>query len=324
MTKKQNNNKSKNASKRAPRRRRMVLGAPATDHVAAYAQLLRDPCNANTALAAYYPGEKGFVQRFISDISINTTAGHTSGLILFHPNSNGLFTVTAASSASASPINLGSYILGLSPGQGFLSGAASKTRALAACTQCFPSAVSVTNMTGEYAMGIISMSNTFGTVSVDNFFNILSNRGNMTKEKAECKWFPGAMDDRYVPWNTNTNIDTSDTNVIAVAYRGYPAGAALSVRLTNVIEWTPNTSVGLSATNQVSAGVNHNNVVAAMQRQNPHWYHNLSHEASNLIGGLAHDAGKVVRYGARRALSYGVASLERSLGSAMGGALLAL
>lgn len=315
---------NKKNSKRAPRGRRATRAVTGTDHALAYARLLKDPCNASTALEAYYPGEKGFVQRFIADIVTNTTAGHTSGVILFHPNSDGLVTVSAAASSGTFVLNAGSYTLSASPGQAFLTGAANKTRSLAACVQCFPSAVSVTNMTGEYAMGVISMSSSFGTLSTDNFFNILSNRGNMTKEKAECKWYPGALDDRYSQWNVISAVDTSDTNVIAIAYRGYPAGAALSIRLTNVLEWTPNTSAGLTATNQVSTGVNHNNVVAAMQKQNPHWYHNLTHEASNLVGGLAHDAGRVVRYGARRALSYGVANLERSLGSAMGGALLAL
>jgi len=320
---KNKNKQSKKAPKRAPRRRGTMRAAPGTNHALAYAQLLRDPCNASTSLEAYYPGEKGFVQRFIADIVTNTTAGHTSGVILFHPNSDGLATLSAAASSGTFVLNAGSYTLSSSPGQAFLTGAANKTRSLAACVQCFPSAVSVTNMTGEYAMGVVSMSSTFGTLSTDNFFNILSNRGNMTKEKAECKWYPGALDDRYSQWNVISAVDSSDTNVIAIAYRGYPAGAALSIRFTNVVEWTPNTSAGLTATNQVSTGVNHNNVVAALQKHDPHWYHNLSREASNFASGFAQDASKVARYGARRVFSYGLATLERSLGSAMGGALLA-
>lgn len=325
MAKKQNNNgRAKKPRARAGRRR----GGKSSDAVQQnlkYAQLLEDPCNGPTDLGHRFVGEIGFVQRFVSDGVLNVPASHTAGLVLFHPNSGTVLGYSIASSTTTQPINITSFVTNGAlpgPGAGYLTGTADKVRAYAACVQAFPSAVSITNLTGEYAVGVVSLSACFGTYSVDNFFTMLAGRGAMMKRKTEIKWFPGAMDNKYsVYGSASTSVDTSDTNVIALAYRGYPAATALSVRLTNVVEWCPRPAVGIAPTQQTAPELKHNDVVAALHRSRPSWLHNLGesfgHAAGNFVGGLTEDVGKVVRYGARKAMSYGVASLENAIGSGL-------
>lgn len=292
---------------------------------AKYAQLLLDPCNADVSLEKRYRGERGFIQRFVSDGTVNTTAGNTAGFVLFHPNSDAVFTFSAATSGTATTISLGSYILNGAlpgPGQNYLSTNADKLRAYAACIQAYPSAVSITNLTGEYAVGVISLSATFGTWSTDSFFAMLSGRGAMTKRRTECKWYPGALDDRYSGFNANTSIDATDTNVIVLAYRGYVSGAALSIRLTTVVEWTPRVAMGIAPTQTTSHPLKHDEVVAAIHHKKSSWLHNLGeefgHAASTFVGGMADDVFKGARYMARRGISEVVANLENAM---IGGAM---
>lgn len=329
MAKKSNNNSNNNSKSKKPRsrnaRKRSGNGGNAVQQNVKYAQLLDDPCNGPTDLGHRFSGEIGFVQRFVSDGVLNVPATHTAGLVLFHPNSGTVLAYSITSSSTTQPIAISSFVTnGALPGPGaaYLTGAADKVRAYAACVQAFPSAVSITNLTGEYAVGVISLSACFGTYSVDNFFTMLAGRGAMMKRKTEIKWFPGAMDNKYSIYNSvASSVDSSDTNVIALAYRGYPAATALSIRCTNVVEWCPRPAVGIAPTQQTAPELKHNDVVAALHRSRPSWLHNLGesfgHAAGNFVGGLTEDIGKVARYGARRAMSYGVASLENAIGSGL-------
>lgn len=320
-----NKMKPKSAPKRSRRRARRSADPAITNGVAKYAALLQDPCNSNIDLEERYRGEQGFVQRFVSDGTINTTAGHTAGFVLFHPNSDTVVSFSAPASNTTLAISLPTYALagGIpGPGQSYLTSAADKIRAYAACIQAYPSAVSITNLTGEYAVGVISMSATFGTWSTDSFFTMLSGRGAMTKSRTECKWYPGSLDDRYSGFNANLTIDPTDTNVIVLAYRGYPAAAALSIRLTTVLEWTPRVALGISPTQTTSKPLPHDHVVATLHAHKPTWLHNLGEAfgsaASTFLGGVAHDAAKVGRYLAQRGMAAGVSRLESAvLGGAM-------
>jgi len=305
----------------APRRRRQRRG---DNHVPRYMALLNDPCNADTDLQAVYPGEGGFIQRFISDGTLNSVAAGTatSGVILFHPNSGGVYSSFQNDPTNGIPISLGSYILASTgfpqaPGQTFLTGSAAKIRALAACVSVLPSAVSVTNMTGEVACGVTSLDSTFGTNSVNDFFALFAARAALTKKQVDCKWYPGAFDDRYSTWNSNTSIDSSDTNVIGIAWRGYPVNAALSARLTSVVEWTPRLKSGLPPSNQVKPSIDHNNAVATLQQAKPDWWHNLGAAANYTTNFLwKHGGEKLAKFGSelasQKAAQYLIGAMEEA------------
>lgn len=268
------NLKSKNKAKR----RSVNSTPPLMGHVEKYAELLFDPCNADNELDYGYGGEKGFIQRLVADSQVNTAAGQTAGLIALHPQTGQGFATSQANGSTPFACALGNFTLGaITPGQGFLAGVAEKTRSYAACISVFPAAVSLTNITGEYAMGVCSFDTLFNpALTVDAVFTLLTLRGSIEKHQTDIKWFPGTMDDRYNAWNNNLSIDTSDTNVVVYAYRSYPAALPLSVRTTNNVEWTPRTAGGLAITDQTRPALKTSNVVATMHRRNPKWLRNIA------------------------------------------------
>jgi hypothetical protein len=316
--------KSKKVGKNKVKRRIRKTGTsrmPVNHPYNTYARLLQDPCDGPTDLAARYRGEAGFVQRFVSDGTMNIGTGHTAGYVLFHPNSGSVVTVSGPGGSTTAVISLSTYALAAAslpgPGAAYLTGAADKLRAYAACVQAYPSAVSITNMTGEFACGVISMSSTFGTWSADSFFTMLAGRGIINKSRVEVKWYPGSLDDRYSQFNVNTTLDPSDTNVIVLAYRGYPASAALSIRLTTVVEWTPKVAIGVAPTQTTSPTLPHDDIIHAIHSKRPGWLHNLSesvgHATGNFVGGVAQDLAKAGRYAAQKGLAKGLSKLESAM-----------
>lgn len=326
--------KTQNKKQRKTRPRvRRIPRAPAMSHSARYAALLMDPCNADPQLDGAYGGEKGYIQRFVADGTLNTVPSGTatSGFIAFHPNGAGVATSYQADPTNNFTISLSSYLLAPTqspqyPGVAFLAGTAQKQRAIAACASIVPSALSITNMVGEVSVGVISLESTFGTYNVNDLFTLLGAKAALTKKNYEVKWYPGALDDRFSTWNSSVTVDASDTNVIVVAWRGYPSNTALSCRLTGVVEWTPRVKAGLPPSNQVRTEINHNNVVSALQTAKPHWWHNLGDAATATTDFIWKHGGKqfagfttqlVSQKAAQKVLGY----VE---GAAMEGALLAL
>lgn len=279
MAKTKNNQKSTKQISRPKMKasRKTYRATPVIGHVEKYAELLFDPCNADNELDYGYGGEKGFIQRVVSDSQVNTAAGQTAGVIILHPQTGLGFATSQVAGGTTFVCQQANFTLAnITPGLGFLAGVAEKTRSYAACISVFPASVSLTNMTGEYAMGVCSLDTVFSnTQTVDNIFTLLTLRGSVEKHQMDIKWFPGAMDDRYHQWNVQTNIDASDTNVVIYAYRSFPAALPLSVRTTNNVEWTARTAGGLAITDQTRPALKTSNVVATMHRKNPKWLRNI-------------------------------------------------
>lgn len=284
------------------------------DH-ARYLSLLNDPCHADTDLSALYPGERGIIQRFLRDGTINYTAGGTStaGFLFYHPASGTLCVSYQADSTSTQAISLSSYVTSsagvAAPGYGYLTSNADKCRAVAACIQVNASGLSITNLVGECSVGVVSMDTTFGTWSVNDVFTMLGAKANITREAMEVKWYPGTLDDRYNMIGNLTTVDTSDSNVVAFAWRGYPSNVYLSVRLTAVLEWTPKLGVGIPASNQVREVVPHNQLIAQLQNAKPNWFHNLGSTVTAYAGQYAGQLLGTFGKSAVRSLSAGLAML---------------
>lgn len=251
-----------------------------------YLTLINDPCNADYDLDAGYAGEEGTITRFVSDGTINTTAGHTSGFVLYHPGSGAVTAVSGADPATTTVVTLATYALAgpiPAPGLAFLVGTSAKQRAYAACITAFAAAVAPVNMTGEIAVGNLSIGTTLTTLSPNLLFSMLQHKSALGKQVVDVKWFPGTMDDRYLPWNDNTQLDVSDSNVICIAYRGYPAAAALSVRLTSVLEWTAKSGTGLNVSNTTRPTLPHNNAVAHLHKRVPRWLTSIGDAAGGAV-----------------------------------------
>lgn len=306
MTKAQK--KTKNNKRKVPRGPKRVVRGPTMSGAAQLAALLRDPCNGPVASA--YGGEAGIVQRFVQDLTLGTTAGHTCGFAMLSPAGGVILANSrAAPGETFSPASFPG------PGAGFLGPNAAKFRPLAACITAMPSAVSFTNLTGEIALANVAM-NTIeasGTYTIDGIFQLCNARAVLAKKSYEAKWYPSLMDSTYAPASVagaGSLTDPSDHNVILLAWRGYPPTVGLSFRFTNVVEWTPRPALGLSVTTTPRQPVPHMDVSAALHRYNPSWWHNLHHDVAGHVAG---EVGKGVKalasYGVQQAVRYGMGAL---------------
>lgn len=281
----------------------MVVKSPG---ITAYQQLLADPCGGT--VQSYYGGETGIVQRFSRDLTINTVAGHTAGFIMFNPAGNNYFSNsgTTAATVLTSPVNPG-------PGSNFLGNVMTKMRAVAACVTVLPSAASMTNITGEIAVAVVSsdLINTVGSYSVDGLFSVCQKRAVLQKKEYDVKWFPGSLDHTYNPATAGAtgtaNIsDVADSNGILVCYKGWVPGIGISIRLTNIIEWTPFSNIGLTVTSVPRAPNNPHKEAAELHARNPSWWHRLGDE-------VGQDLSMAARYVGRLAMAQGVKRVERYL-----------
>lgn len=301
----------KAAKKKVARRPRAARMLRAVTPASQFQALLTDPCNG--PVGSHFGGEAGIVQRFVQDFTINTTTGHTCGYVLFTPAAN----VYLSYSNTADNV-FGSPASNPGPGNAFVLASARKIRACAACITVLPSAVSMTNMTGEIAVANVS-SNTIeaGTgYNVAGVFQLAASRAVLAKRQYEVKWYPQMLDATYapvLPTGAASLPDPADHNSILMAYRGYPAGAAL-VRITTVVEWTPAANIGLAVTTTPTPPVPHQSLSALLHQHNPSWWHNL---AGDVAEHMAREGGRAVKqlasYGLARAVRYGAAAMPALL-----------
>lgn len=252
----------------------------------AYAQLLKQPDSGQLPDGGVYDGELGNFRRFVATIDVNQPT-HTAGYVAFVPaTGNGLFgSVTAASGTPAVALGNTSF-----PGAAYLQANAYKTRGIACKIELIPSAASITNITGECASGVSTLGSfPGGVVTVNHMFDIAKAYGPLKRDVVQSNWFPSGLDHTYSQYNVAPN---EDSNVVFVAYRGWPAGIALSVRITYVVEFTVKNTIGIPPTGQVSNPVGHHQVIQALQTADPHWHHSIMDEFKSIGKSAVHSLSK--------------------------------
>jgi len=307
------NKKSTKPAKKVKRRVRTQRG------LTPYQGLLVDPC-AGT-LESPYSGERGVIQRFTADFTINNSAGLTSGYFMYSPAANTYFyNANASSTVAIAPIT------GVGVAGTFLGTSANKFRPISACLEVIPSAVSYNSMTGEIGAAVCATNQitTAGTYRVDDVFTLCQARSVLAKKNYSVNWFPGGLDHTYAVGVNNgsaTLSDQADQNAVLIAYRGYPAGIALVIRITVVLEWTPVIGIGTAASSAPAAGVDFAKQVGGLHSMKPDWWHNFAASAMHGMGVLAN-------YAARGAVRAGTnlltQAVPRYLGGLAGPALLTL
>lgn len=300
-------------------KRKKAKRSPVKNLATDYAQLLVDPCN-GPINKNVYPGPQGMVQRFTSDFTVNGAAGLTCGVFAYFPKLNGFLSYSlTTSSTTFTP----AWAVGMpvSPGHAFLAGVAARSRPHAACITAIPSALSVTNIQGEWAYGVATSAEllSLGAAStVDGVFNLLNTRSIVQRATLEVKWSPGLRDNQFASYGTIADTDVSDDNVVVLAYKGIPAATPIGIRLTAVLEWTPRSGQGLSTDGTSSApGINHVAVAAALHKHKPNWFHSV-------IDNFASDASMAIRQVGRAGLYQGAKYLMGQMGSELGPLMLTL
>lgn len=272
---------------RAARKSRQVSVTPQMR----YAQLLKHPDSGLLPDTGVYDGELGNFRRFVSTITLNNTAGHTAGVLAFCPGTgNGYSAGTATSSGvfSFAFTNAG-Y-----PGAVYLNANAAKVRGIAAKLEMIPSAASITTITGECSAGVTPSIFPSGSVTVDQIFDAAKAYGPLERKVVSSRWMPGGLDHVYDVYNVGPS---EDRNMVWIAYRGWPAGVPLSIRITYVVEYTVKVNMGIPPTGAVSSPVGHAQVITALQSQDPHWHHTVLDDVKDVGRSMVGDLGRFARAG---------------------------
>jgi hypothetical protein len=262
-----------------------------------------------------YDGERGETHKFVASNTLNSTTGHTCGMLAFCGATGNGFSVSSTSASSNVTWNLVNTGF---PGQVFLNANASKTRCKALKLELIPSAASFTNITGEAACGVTTgQSFVAGSTTINQIFDIAKAYGPLRREIVTSRWFPSGLDHTYAAYNTAPN---EDHNWVFIAYRGWPAGTSITVRITYVVEFTLKNDIGIPPTGAVSNPIGHAHVLSSLQAQDPHWHHSLLDEVKKAGVGIAEDVGKFARHAARNGM---VQIAERVFKRGAGAMLLA-
>nr|QKI28842.1 hypothetical protein 3 [Ginkgo biloba tombusvirus] len=262
-----------------------------------YARLLHNPDNGDHVFDIY-DGERGETHKFVSSFTLNTTTGHTCGMVAMCGATGNGFTIssTAATSSVTWTVTNSDF-----PGSVFLNANANKTRCKALKLELIPSAASFSSITGESACGVTTgQSFVAGTTTINQIFDISKAYGPLRREIVTSRWFPSGLDHTYAQYNSSPN---EDHNWVFVAYRGWPAGTAITVRVTYVVEFTLKNGIGIPPTGAVSVPIGHTHVLSTLQTRDPHWHHSLLDEVKRAGVGIVEDVGKVARYAARHGMT---------------------
>lgn len=299
--------KNKKSSTQRPRKLRQKqlssgLDACATNHM----RMLYDPCDASLE-ESVYPGDRGYVNRFVANASYGTGAGATSFMAVIKPGN--AVSTNFDSALSATPSVL-AFSKAAYPGASFLNANTSKNRAVSFCITVRPIA-SANNATGTIYFGIVNAQTLANgtSVSPDVLAQYCTNSVSAAQaliNPLEIKWCPGGFDDRYGA-TTALSDDDSDRNVLVVVGTGFPAASGVQYRMTGITEWSPAGTLGIvaDATSVSKSNNTISNVTRVLKQKDPNWWWSLGKKTmrlgSTVVGGYA-AGGPVGALGA--ALSY--------------------
>lgn len=312
MNNKNRNTNNKGKSRKGRARGRGMVGISREQM---YANLLRNPDSAVVPTEGVYDGELGEFKRFISTVTPNVGGGHTAGFLAFCPGTGNGFFVSIVGSATVLPFSTTNTGF---PGAAYLGANAGKVRGIAAKLDFSPSGSSITNITGEVAVGVATINNfVSGTTTVDHLFDIAKAYRPIERKLTTARWMPGGLDHTYNTYNTSMN---EDSNMVFVAYRNVVPGVGIPIRITYVAEYTVKNTIGVPPTGAVSRPVGHAEVIRQLQNHDPHWHHTVLDELKAAGTGIAKDVGVAARYMARM----GLTRMGQSLARAAPGALALL
>lgn len=257
-------------------KKRPVQGGDDLDvHAVGAAHMLYDPCGADL-VPSVYPGDKGYINRFVTNFTAATIAGETTFYSMFKAGVN-VNTAGSAANATTNFPGLG-FADTQAPGAAFLNTTASKLRCLGACYQVRVNAAP-NNCTGMLYYGVVPAS-TFVNGTVLNFNEIAPfltqsvSCSQVAMQPLEIKWVPGLFDEKYCDSFGIVSDDDSDRNMIVIAGTGLPAATGVNIKSTGIYEWTPSTSTRITID---STGVNPSRctlscVLRNLKRKDADWW----------------------------------------------------
>lgn len=252
------------------------------EHAQKAALMLLDPCNAELA-PAVYRGDQGYKTRFVSNGSIGTAPSSTACAIVFTPSLGRIYAVDAANSQSTITWTAGSFP---NPGQAFLAANADGMRSLGACISAFPSS-STMNTSGFVYCGLVTESAALSATTIDALTQLCNRSARVQiAEPMETKFVPGAADEEYQYIGGSVQVDNDNTSIV-MAFTGYPAASGFRIRVTNVVEWKPEPSIGIATQSHLgNPSINTiEHVKKCLREADPHWFSNVGNIVKSTVKG---------------------------------------
>lgn len=304
-------NKTKPGKKQQPRpRQRGTRRLRSTDDVdgpgLAHAAMLADPCGSNL-VPTVYPGDRGYVNRFIANSNVAVSAGDTATVLVWKPGNQVVHFSAGPLSNTATTIAFGSANY---PGASFYTTNAAKIRAAAFCVNVRPSAAPNT-CTGTIYFGIVNAAavpNGLST-SADALIPLLNESVSCSQAlmaPLEVKWSPGSFDDRYNSRGVISD-DDSDRNLLVIVAVGLPAASGLQIRTTSISEWSPVANLGVTndATSVKPSKCDKDCILRHLKAKDQKWWWSLGSKALKFgkavgsgyyTGGVVGAMGAAVRF----------------------------
>lgn len=293
----------------APRRRiarlpRQSGAGGFTTSATEYAQMLCDPCNA-TLKAPLYPGTTGSnVMRYRAETVLGD-ATTTACVVAYHPVL-GAWGRAVAGGTTQSPLL---YLGDAWPGDTFLNATISiaSYRGVAGCMQvAYPGTemnrggyVSLGVINGKTVWNVIAAASGGGgfPVTPASLLETLTHSQRMPVDEVECAWVPSFGDQEF---GTQLGSATSDpvmrenfekSNFVLLVVQGATASTAGVIRITNTsiveVNWADGRGLVSNAAHVQTNPTTFTQVIAALQRKDPHWYINAAKKVGKLVGAAA-------------------------------------
>lgn len=271
--------------KKSKSRKGSGTGEKIDSYGAGAARMYEDPCGAEL-VPSVYPGDRGYVNRFVYNRVLAAGAGQTCAVYIIKPGNS----ISVASEPLLPTTSIGLPYGNEYPGNVFLAANASKHRCAGFCVSVRPIA-SPNNVTGTIHFGVLNASSVPGTLSTTaQALAALCTESISVSQAAmaplEVKWCPGGFDDRYSPtWSAGfTGDDDSDRNVLIVVCLGLPPATGMQFRATAIQEWTPKVDLGVvqDATAQKPSICDKECILRNLKRKDPDWWWNLGKKAYNV------------------------------------------
>lgn len=218
-----------------------------------YAKLIADPCNAPLVHPVYGGANGGLLMRSRSVFSVNTTALSTAGYLHWTPGAIGTTnSELLVADAAATGTLVASAGFANAPGKAFLAANASSYRPVAACMQVYylgsetsrSGFVLVDNTIG----GLIDLGSSYSTDLLSRTLGAYSRTpGNCV----EVILKPAMGDETWIdPSVATAAVDKDRRGAVTLAWGGLPAAVPLSIVLTAIYEWVPNSASGLTSSTE--------------------------------------------------------------------------
>jgi hypothetical protein len=289
--------KSKNVTrltKKKVKKSKSRKGSTSLDKIDSYGaaagRMYEDPCGAEL-VPSVYPGDRGYVNRFVYNRTLAAGAGQTCAVWIIKPGN----TISAPVEPALPTTALGLLYGNEYPGNAFFAANAVKTRCTGFCVSVRPIAAP-NNVTGTLHFGVInaaSVPNALSTTA-QGLAQLCTESISMSQAAMaplEVKWCPGGFDDRYSPiWSSGfSGDDDSDRNVIIIVALGLPAATGVQFRATAIQEWTPKVDLGVvqDATAQKPSICDKDCILRNLKRKDPDWWWSLGKKAYNVGAQLA-------------------------------------